>query len=261
VNKRLKLGFYFFAVQIAAFELLLISFFLAIAVASPVRGAADPIVDLLRAKDQALLDAIAPGDRKVWDEALAPAAVYVDENGTIMRRAEFLKQLDPLPPGALGSLRIKSYSGTVSGDLAIVVHTDDEQENYHGQLLHAQYLMTETWRRDAGQWKLYLVHVYAVLKDPPAIDLPPKVLAEYSGEYSGGGDLVYVIQWNGSQLTGGRPGKPTTPLLVEARDVLFVPGQPRTRKIFQRNSEGKITGFVDRREGEDLVWRRDKGGL
>jgi hypothetical protein len=40
-----------------------------------------------------------------------------------------------------------------------------------------------------------------------------------------------------------------------------VPGQPRTRKIFQRNSEGKITGFVDRREGEDLVWRRDKGGL
>lgn len=30
-----------------------------------------------------------------------------------------------------------------------------------------------------------------------------------------------------------------------------------TRKIFQRDANGKIMGFVDRREGEDLVWRRD----
>jgi hypothetical protein len=44
---------------------------------------------------------------------------------------------------------------------------------------------------------------------------------------------------------------------VEVRDVLFIPGQPRVRKIFQRDKEGKITGFVDRREGEDLVWHRE----
>jgi len=218
---------------------------------------ADPTVEVLRAKDQALLDAIAPGDRKVWDEALAREAVYVDENSVIMNRAEYLKQLDPLPAGTSGSLRIASYSAHIDRDLATVIHTDDEEENYHGQILHAQYLMTETWRRDAGAWKLYLVHVYAVLKDPPAIDLPAAVLAEYAGRYSGGDDLVYVIQWDGKQLTCGRPERPPSPVRVEVRDVLFIPGQPRVRKIFQRDKEGKITGFVDRREGEDLVWHRE----
>ncbi len=222
--------------------------------AAPVSNAT---TDLLRSQDQALLDAIAPGDLKVWDDVLAPDAVYVDENGTIMDRAEFLKELTPLPAGASGNIKIASYVSHISGDLAIVVHTDDEQENYHGQQLTASYLMTETWRRDKGQWKLYLVHAYAVQKDPPKLSLPTNVLEQYAGRYSGGSDLVYLIQWDGKQLTGGRPGGSRKPLEVEIRDVLFVPGQPRTRKIFQRDAGGKITGFVDRREGEDIVWHRD----
>ncbi len=48
------------------------------------------------------------------------------------------------------------------------------------------------------------------------------------------------------------------PLNVEVRDVLFVPGQPRIRKIFQRDDHGKITAFVDRREMWDLVWTKQK---
>jgi hypothetical protein len=223
-------------------------------------GAADPTVDLLRAKDQALLDAIAPGDRKVWDEALSPDAVYVDENGAILDRAEFMKQLEPLPPGASGTLRIASYSAHINGDLATIIHTDDEQENYHGQMLSTRYLMTETWRRESGQWKLHMVHAYAILKDPPPITLPAKDLQEYAGRYSGGSDLVYIIQWDGKRLVGGRLGRALTPLEVEIRDVLFVAGQPRTRKIFRRDASGHVTGFVDRREGEDLVWRRDAAG-
>ena len=232
-------------------------FLLPVMTRSADQASADPNTNLLRAKDQALLDAIAPGDRKVWDDALAANAVYVDENGIIMNRAEFLKQLDPLPPGASGRLRIASYSATFSGDLATVVHTDDEQENYHGQMLHAQYLMTETWRRDGSDWKLYMVHAYAVMKDPPTATLSSESMAEYAGRYSGGSDLVYAIEWDGKQLKGGRQGRASSPLEVEIRDVLFVPGQPRVRKIFQRNNSGQITGFVDRREGEDLVWRRD----
>jgi hypothetical protein len=68
--------------------------------------------------------------------------------------------------------------------------------------------------------------------------------------------MVYVIRWDGKQLTGGREGAAVKPLQVEVRDVLFVPGQPRIRKIFQRDASGKITGFVDRRESWDLTWRR-----
>lgn len=220
-------------------------------------SAIDPNVALLRAKDQALLDAIAPGDRKLWGEALAPDAIYVDENGTIMDRAEFLKQLEPLPAGASGTIQIASYSANILGNLATVVHTDDEEENYHGQTLHARYLTTETWRREEGEWKLHLAQVLALLKDPPAISLPAADMLQYADRYTAATDLVYVIQWDGKQLTGGRQGAAMKPLQVEVRDVLFVPGQPRIRKIFQRDEKGKITGFVDRRESWDLVWKSE----
>lgn len=230
---------------------------LAIQVPGAAEQTTDQIAKLLRAKDQTLLDAIAPGDRKAWEAALAADAVYIDENGSVMTRDEFLKQLDPLPAGASGSLQITSYSVRVSGDLATVIHVDDEQENYHGEKLLAHYLTTETWRNEAGAWKLHMVHAYAMLKDPPAISLPNDVLQQYVGRYLAGNDLVYVIEWDGKQLLGGREGGTMTPLLVEVRDVFFVAGQPRIRKIFQRDSEGRISGFVDRRESWDLVWRRE----
>jgi hypothetical protein len=59
---------------------------------------------------------------------------------------------------------------------------------------------------------------------------------------------------------GGRAGGTLKPLLVEMRDVLLVTGQPRIRKIFQRDAAGKITGFVDRRESWDMMWRRERSG-
>ena len=42
------------------------------------------------------------------------------------------------------------------------------------------------------------------------------------------------------------------------RDVFFVPGQPRTRRIFTRDAQGRVDGFVDRREGEDIRWTRER---
>jgi hypothetical protein len=237
--------------------MLLIALALAL-VLQTVAPTTDQTTAALRAKDQALLDAIAPGDRKVWEQALASDAVYVDESGTILDRAAFLDQLTPLPTGASGTLRIANYQARIMGDLATVIHLDDEQETFHGQKLLAQYLTTETWRRDGDDWKLYLIHTYAVLKDPPAITRPEKELLQYAGEYSAAPDLTYEIRWDGQRLVGGKKGSSMKPLDVEVRDVLFVPGQPRIRKIFQRDAKGRITGFVDRRESWDLVWQKKK---
>src|SRR6202034_4216478 len=69
-------------------------------------AAADPnlasVQNQLRTDDQALLDAIAPGDKAVWERLLATDAVYVDENGAVMNRAQFLAALKPLPAGSSG---------------------------------------------------------------------------------------------------------------------------------------------------------------
>jgi hypothetical protein len=38
--------------------------------------------------------------------------------------------------------------------------------------------------------------------------------------------------------------------------VLFVPGQPRIRDIFRRDGNGRIIGYVGRREERDVVFKR-----
>ena len=210
----------------------------------------------LRPRDQALLDAIAPGNVKVWDAALAPDAVYVDENGAIIPRADFLAQLKPLPQGVSGNIKIVQYSARLSGDIVAVIHTDDEQENFHGQHLTAQYLTTETWQRQGGTWKLLLIHAYSVLKEPKSIEFPPSELDAYVGRYSAAPDLIYIINRDGDHLTGAREGAQPAALKAELRDVFFVTGQLRTRKIFERDKAGHVVGFVDRREGSDLTWKR-----
>jgi ketosteroid isomerase-like protein len=212
----------------------------------------------LHEKDQVLLDAFAPGDRKVWEAALAPNAVYVDENGEVMQRDRFLKQLTPLPAGSSGHIKIDSYRLTLDGDIAIVIHTDAEEENYHGQLLNARYLTTETWKQNDGDWKLLCVHAYAVLRDPPEVSLSAGDLDGYAGRYTAG-DLVYVIRREDDHLVGGREGKQAVRLSAEVRDVLFVKGQPRSRKVFERGPSGRVIGFRDRREGVDVVWKRVGG--
>jgi hypothetical protein len=45
-------------------------------------------------------------------------------------------------------------------------------------------------------------------------------------------------------------------LFQKSADVFFVLGKPRDRKIFRRDEHHKIADFIDRREGEDLVYRR-----
>jgi ketosteroid isomerase-like protein len=210
----------------------------------------------LRERDQALLDAIAPGDKAVWEGLLAKDAVYVDENGTVMNREKFLAALKPLPAGSSGHISIVDYQATIHGDVALVVHKDDERENYHGIPLRADYLMTETWIKEGADWRLALVHVYVVAKDPPAIKIPAKRLAEYEGSYRAAPDLAYVIRREGDHLIGERQGLPNVTLAQESTDVFFVPGHPRDRKIFRRDAGGKIVDFVDRREGEDLVFAR-----
>jgi Uncharacterized protein conserved in bacteria with a cystatin-like fold len=224
---------------------------------APSQDSWEEITKLLHDKDQALMNAVTAGDPKVWDAALAPDAIYLDEAGEINSRADLLKQIQPLPQGVSGSIKVSDYKVTLHGDTATVFHADNEEENYHGQQLHARYLTTETWQKTNGEWKLLMAHVYAVPTEPPTLKLNSQELDAYVGRYTAG-DLVYIITRDGDHLFGGREGKAASALHVELHDVLFASSQLRIRKIFQRDSEGMVTGFVDRREGVDVVWKKVK---
>jgi hypothetical protein len=148
-----------------------------------------------------------------------------------------------LPAGVSRNITISAYSAHQAGDVVTTVHTDDESEFYHGQHLPAQYITTETWQRQDGTWKLLLVHAYSVLKEPKSVILPPEELDAHVGRYAAAPELTYTIRREGDHLVGEREGRPATPLKAEIRDVFFVSGQLRTRKIFDRDNPARVVGF------------------
>lgn len=98
----------------------------------------------------------------------------------------------------------------------------------------------------------------ALLQDPPTIALPVAQLCAYNGQYALTAEIVVSAQCTEGGLNVSRPDRPTVKYVPELLDVFFVPGQPRTRRIFTRDASGQITGFVDRREGEDVRWVRQR---
>ena len=67
---------------------------------------------------------------------------------------------------------------------------------------------------------------------------------------------AYTIALRDGKLMGGRPGKVPAQWYAETRDVFFVKGDPRIRKIFQYDAMGRVTGFIERRESWDVVWTK-----
>lgn len=231
---------------------------LAACAATPAARAPAPadVEAVLKRQTQELLDAVTAGDPRVWDRYLDPQMVYVSEAGEVQTRATLLEEIRPLPAGISGQLVVGRFEVKLSGDTAVVVHVDEESVSYFGQALHAQYLCTATWRLGADGWKLLAQQVQATLLDPPAIALPAAQLDEYVGTYRLTDAVSYAIRREGDGLVGERTGRKPQPLRVEARDVLFVPGQPRSRKIMLRDATGRVSGFADRREARDVLWTR-----
>ncbi len=107
---------------------------------------------------QALFDALAPGDKKVWDKALASDCIISDEDGKVQTKAELLKDFSPLPAGSSGSIQVEDLKVQDLGGTAAVVHyIIDEQEDVQGQRLHTKYHhhrripLAAGWLEDRGE--------------------------------------------------------------------------------------------------------------
>jgi hypothetical protein len=213
----------------------------------------------LRRSTQTLLDAIAPGDVAAWDRLLDEKAIQVDENDVVRNKTEMLAALKPLGPDLAGHLTIDDFRVVEHGDTAVVTHEDDEYLDYHGQIIKSRFRMTDTWIHSNAGWKQLASQVLAVLQDPPARKLDAKVLCAYSGTYQLTADIKGTMRCENDELVFELPARPARHFRSEVLDVFFEPGEPRTRRIFVRDPQEHVTGFVDRREARDIVWRRTDG--
>ena len=210
----------------------------------------------LRRNTQSLLDAIAPGDTALWNRLLDSGAILVDENDVVRSKQQQLAALKPLAAGLTGNLAIDDFKVALHGDVAVVTHEDKEYLDYHGQIIHSRFRNVDTWLHEAGGWREIGSQTLAVLQDPPRARLDRSTLCGYAGRYALTSDIVATIQCSGDSLIMKRDGRPDRTYLPELRDIFFEPGAPRTRRIFQYDSHGRVSGFVDRREARDIAWKR-----
>lgn len=213
----------------------------------------------LLTKTQALVDAVAPGNKAPWNEDLDQRFIQMDENGTVRSKQELLREIEPLPAGLVGHIKVENFRVRQIGALAVAAYELQESLDYRGQPLHTRFRSLDTWLRTKQGWRLMAQHTAAVLKDPPAIKLSQDELCAYSGTYQLTPEIQTSIKCVADGLEAERAGRPSVTYRPEVRDLFFAPGQPRSRRIFQRGPDGSVISFVDRREGEDIRWVRIAG--
>lgn len=199
----------------------------------------------LRRSDELLLTAIHTADRSAWQKFAASDFFYLDEEGGVTYLSEFLRELAPM---TTKPLQIQTYKLTRINETAIVLHEDIDETN-------VRYIVTETWQRLDGMWKLRMLHITNVLSDPPSIKLNTAVIEELAGTYRSGSD-IYTVRGDGDRIFASHAGAPERERKAETRDVLFTPGEPRRRIVFLRNPMGKVTGLVVRYESSDTLWTK-----
>jgi hypothetical protein len=205
----------------------------------------------LRAKDELLLNAVHRGDRKTWADATTDDFLYI-EDGDILHREAFLNELEE---DGSSPLIIRTFEVRRIGDTAMVLHLDDVPQRPMRDRRNSHFLFSETWQKTGLEWRLRRVDINRLRIDPPAITLTQTQVDELTGSYTAG-TKTCTIRREGDRIFVAMSGRPEQEWKAEARDVLFLPGEVRSRKVFFRGRNGLVTSFADRDESSEIDWQR-----
>ena len=212
----------------------------------------------LKSIAQQLLDAIAVGDKAVWDRYLAETCLIRDENGGLSTKAEMLKQLNPLPEGYVGKIEITEARVQDYGEVAILTHVDREELKLFGQTLITRFTSTDTYLRQNGKWQMIASQISVLPSELTPQPVPIEKMKEVTGQYELTPGIVYDVTLEQGKLFGQRTDRPKEELFPENETTYFRKGNPRGLKIFVKNENGQVIKLIDRRDNVDLIWRKTK---
>jgi hypothetical protein len=217
------------------------------------------IVEKLKQATQELLDAIAPGRKEVWEKYLAEGSIYADEEGNVKTKEELLKELNPLPKGYIGSIKMGEPKVLVQDNVIALSHRDREDLELYGQNIVTYFHSTDTWARQKdGQWRIVATQIMAIPNERKPIAINPQTLDSYAGQYQLSPEVTYTITREGEKLFGQRTGRAREELLPLCVDIFYRKGVWRGEKVFERDAQGRVIKMLDRRENNDLVWKKVK---
>ncbi len=228
--------------------------------ASSPPAASPGLVKWFERTEQALMSAVAPGDKAPWERMMDADCVVTTEEGLLLTRDEFLKDLGPLPPGLEGGITVKDLTVQELPDLAVVRFLADEWETVFGQRLTTQYRITDVFRRSGEDWKMIASHTSVVTRDPPPQPVSTEGWSGFAGRYRvapGGWELT--VELRDGALYGGRGRSQDLRRLIPLAPNVFVRSGSLGEWIFVAGEGGRATRIVQFRKFEPLVWSRVEG--
>ena len=213
--------------------------------------------DELVRNEQAMFDAAAPGDQKPWKKYFADDSMYFDEKGRSMDKRALVEDVAPLPPGYSGSIKVVNPKSNIQGDTAVLSYDLNETETIFGQNMTARYHGTDTWMYRDGKWQIVAGQMFRYYEDPAPGKVDVKKYADYAGTYELAPAVTQTISVRGGGLYARRGERPEEELVPESPDIFFRKGV-EGRRLFRRAQGGKVDAMIDRRNNEDVVWKKIK---
>jgi hypothetical protein len=204
---------------------------------------------------QELFDAVAIGDQTPFKKYYADDVLFSDEKGRSMDKAALLKDQAPLPPGYSGTIKVVQPQSRIIGDTAILSYDLNETETVFGQKMTARYHEIDTWMRRSGRWQIIATQVHRYYEDPAPGKADVSKFPSYVGTYQLSPDRTLTITAENGHLYEQRKGRARQELVPEASDIFFIKGV-EGRTLFGASEDGKIVSLIDRRNNEDIVWKK-----
>jgi ketosteroid isomerase-like protein len=132
---------------------------------------------------QELFDAVAPGNAEPFKKYFAEDAMFFDEKGRSMDKAALVKDVQPLPKGYSGTIKLVRPKSHIEGNIAILSYDLDETETIFGQNMTARYHETDTWMRRGGKWQIVAGQVLRYYEDPAPGKADTSKFPAYVGTY------------------------------------------------------------------------------
>jgi Domain of unknown function (DUF4440)/Domain of unknown function (DUF3471) len=211
--------------------------------------------DELVRRTQEIMDATAPGIPDPWQKYFAEDAMYFDEKGRAMDKAALLKDVSPLPKGFSGTIKVLNAKSNILRDTAVLSYDLDETEIVYGQELKARYHGTDTWLLRNGQWQIIAGQMLRYYEDPAPGAISSADYKNYAGTYELAPGITRTVFIAGQDLMVQRAGRGAETVIPEAQGIFFRKGV-EGRILFRRGAAGKVDALIDRRNNEDIVWKR-----
>ena len=205
-------------------------------------------------RTQELFDAVVPGNKEPWQKYFADDCIFADEKGRNLNKSQLVADITPLPKGYSGTIKIARPKSVIHSDTAILSYDLDETETIFGQKLSARYHVTDTWLQRNGVWQIASSQAMRYYEDPAVARIDPKKFVDFSGTYELAPSQTRRVFSEGENLYVERNGK-REQLLPEGSEIFFRKGV-EGRILFRYADNGKVDALIDRRNNEDVVWRR-----